>query len=303
MASRRSADFSEFQPEIVPLPPRSLLPSPGASQPTLLSPSRQSSTSSVSSPTAPAPSLSAAIPVVPRPPTTPQRSHSMASRPRSSSQLPPVTASYLRVSPQSARAPPSSTSTPTHPAAATAAAAAVVALADPPFSTSPGGTRRSRQLPRTPAPTRAPEPPEPPELPTPIDPVALAFTLDDIHNNPFFDLSSPATAEKPPATRPSSAAVAAVTETLRSVELQGSRFTESQCDENPPPLPPRLYSSQRVTERWRSECVICLDAPCDAVILPCWHLIMCWSCCESTAPRLCPICRRQVTESHRVFLA
>jgi hypothetical protein len=51
-------------------------------------------------------------------------------------------------------------------------------------------------------------------------------------------------------------------------------------------------------------CTVCLDAPRRAVLLPCRHLAICSApACAAMlgTPRLCPLCRKPVTEAMTVF--
>ena len=53
-------------------------------------------------------------------------------------------------------------------------------------------------------------------------------------------------------------------------------------------------SSLRIYEI--TECVICMDQNSTEILVPCGHLCMCKSCCESLLKNRsnCPICRREV---------
>ncbi len=54
-----------------------------------------------------------------------------------------------------------------------------------------------------------------------------------------------------------------------------------------------------------SSCSICLDAPRDAVLLPCGHAALCMGCAANVmrAGRRCPICRAAVASHHKLFLS
>lgn len=43
-------------------------------------------------------------------------------------------------------------------------------------------------------------------------------------------------------------------------------------------------------------CVICLEAPRDAVLLPCGHVMTCMSCTEKLESRVCPMCRKAIKQ-------
>jgi hypothetical protein len=48
-------------------------------------------------------------------------------------------------------------------------------------------------------------------------------------------------------------------------------------------------------------CVVCLDAPHDHLLMPCFHLCVCKDC-VATCKSVCPLCRKTVESSRRVFL-
>jgi hypothetical protein len=57
-----------------------------------------------------------------------------------------------------------------------------------------------------------------------------------------------------------------------------------------------------------TECVLCMDAAVDTVLLPCGHLCLCSKCAESLRRGLapvavnCPLCRVRVDKAQRIFL-
>mmetsp|Transcript_22994 Transcript_22994/g.46034 ORF Transcript_22994/g.46034 Transcript_22994/m.46034 type:complete len:231 (-) Transcript_22994:332-1024(-) len=57
-----------------------------------------------------------------------------------------------------------------------------------------------------------------------------------------------------------------------------------------------------------TECVLCMDAAVDTVLLPCGHICLCSKCAESLhrglAPNgvTCPLCRVRVDRAQRIFL-
>jgi hypothetical protein len=52
-----------------------------------------------------------------------------------------------------------------------------------------------------------------------------------------------------------------------------------------------------------SACVVCLDKDRTRVLIPCRHFALCATCCDSLHPRICPICRLQVTDSIETILS
>jgi hypothetical protein len=53
----------------------------------------------------------------------------------------------------------------------------------------------------------------------------------------------------------------------------------------------------------RRECVICLDAPRDTVLLECGHVATCGRCAAVLVGNACPICRASVRAISRIFVA
>lgn len=57
-----------------------------------------------------------------------------------------------------------------------------------------------------------------------------------------------------------------------------------------------------------TECVLCMDAAVDTVLLPCGHICLCSKCAESLhrglspAAVTCPLCRVRVDRAQRIFL-
>ncbi len=54
------------------------------------------------------------------------------------------------------------------------------------------------------------------------------------------------------------------------------------------------------------DCVVCLAAPINSVLIPCGHLAMCWDCCSNlmkveNSKKTCPICRTQVHQFIQTF--
>ena len=51
------------------------------------------------------------------------------------------------------------------------------------------------------------------------------------------------------------------------------------------------------------DCAICMDRPRDCLLCPCHHLVTCHDCAKSLMNRrdFCPICRKEITETIRVY--
>jgi len=49
----------------------------------------------------------------------------------------------------------------------------------------------------------------------------------------------------------------------------------------------------------QNECVICMNAPRDVVIIPCGHLICCENCVVQC--KECPLCRGVINDNLKVF--
>ena len=65
-------------------------------------------------------------------------------------------------------------------------------------------------------------------------------------------------------------------------------------------------SSKQKTEKVETElitgnCVVCLDKPLTHAVRPCGHLIACTDCAEKLSKK-CPICRRTIFATLRIFL-
>jgi hypothetical protein len=53
-----------------------------------------------------------------------------------------------------------------------------------------------------------------------------------------------------------------------------------------------------------TQCVVCFDAPKDHIIVPCGHMCVCEACAEQltkTRTPTCPVCRRAIRETVKVF--
>ena len=54
-----------------------------------------------------------------------------------------------------------------------------------------------------------------------------------------------------------------------------------------------------------NQCVLCLDAPMDHIIIPCGHQCVCGACAEALkreAHPACPLCREPIILTAKVFL-
>ncbi|OQR91883.1 hypothetical protein ACHHYP_04286 [Achlya hypogyna] len=56
---------------------------------------------------------------------------------------------------------------------------------------------------------------------------------------------------------------------------------------------------------YSAECIVCLDAACDAVCVPCGHNTMCLACATSifSASTECPVCRAHIREVIKIYRA
>ena len=70
----------------------------------------------------------------------------------------------------------------------------------------------------------------------------------------------------------------------------------------------RTLSGDRIAQLMKgpsedsSLCVICLDQKRTMCLIPCGHLILCEACCTPSMSH-CPVCRRSVESSMKVFFA
>ncbi|XP_038075349.1 3-hydroxybutyryl-CoA dehydrogenase-like [Patiria miniata] len=64
--------------------------------------------------------------------------------------------------------------------------------------------------------------------------------------------------------------------------------------------PPQDDECATVVDR---DCAICMDRPRDCLLCPCHHLVTCHDCAKSLMNRrdFCPICRKEITETIRVY--
>jgi hypothetical protein len=75
------------------------------------------------------------------------------------------------------------------------------------------------------------------------------------------------------------------------------RMQQVQAQLGVPPAAPAPQAEETL-------CVLCFDAPKDHIILPCGHQCVCKGCAEQltrTRTPTCPLCRRAIRETTRVF--
>ena len=91
-----------------------------------------------------------------------------------------------------------------------------------------------------------------------------------------------------------------------STPTEGTR-THAPAAATPAAARPSLYPSaselasvtaERTSERER-ECVVCLAAPRDHVLVPCGHACCCDECCATIS--FCPLCRAPVEKAVKLF--
>lgn len=63
-------------------------------------------------------------------------------------------------------------------------------------------------------------------------------------------------------------------------------------------VPPPVRASRNTAQN----CVICMDAEAEFAVVPCGHQCLCHKC-QSTRPLTCPVCRCNVQQMLRIFLA
>mmetsp|Transcript_14795 Transcript_14795/g.28639 ORF Transcript_14795/g.28639 Transcript_14795/m.28639 type:complete len:434 (-) Transcript_14795:202-1503(-) len=61
-----------------------------------------------------------------------------------------------------------------------------------------------------------------------------------------------------------------------------------------------LHASPPLEPRFSAECVVCYDNSVETCFEPCGHACVCLQCSDQA---LCPICRTEVTQARRIFLA
>ena len=91
----------------------------------------------------------------------------------------------------------------------------------------------------------------------------------------------------------------------RDVRTDKDAAIEEEVESLPPPRRRRRVAS--ATANTSGECVVCLSEPANTAIKPCFHACFCALCAakvvsEGASPT-CPICRKGVTGTQRIFLA
>jgi hypothetical protein len=78
------------------------------------------------------------------------------------------------------------------------------------------------------------------------------------------------------------------------------RLQQMQAQLGVPPAAPAPHPDDA-----EDQCVLCLDAPKDHVIIPCGHQCVCEACAEKLKKArnpLCPFCRAPINATHKVFV-
>jgi hypothetical protein len=97
--------------------------------------------------------------------------------------------------------------------------------------------------------------------------------------------------------------VAALALTVQSdalrLQSEALRLRQMQAQLGVPPAAPALHPDDA-----EDQCVLCLDAPKDHIIIPCGHQCVCEACAEKLKARnpLCPFCRAPINATHKVFV-
>jgi hypothetical protein len=85
------------------------------------------------------------------------------------------------------------------------------------------------------------------------------------------------------------------TAALREIKMDSSGFSSLKAS---------LNDTQALEQMFVGECVVCLDAPADHVLMECMHMCLCKDCAKSFKKgKSCPICSKSVTRSKRVYMA
>ena len=78
------------------------------------------------------------------------------------------------------------------------------------------------------------------------------------------------------------------------------RAQQMQAQLGVPPAAPAPHPDDA-----EDQCVLCLDAPKDHIIIPCGHQCVCEACAEKLKKArnpLCPFCRAPINATHKVFV-
>jgi hypothetical protein len=89
--------------------------------------------------------------------------------------------------------------------------------------------------------------------------------------------------------------------TLRA-HADALRIKQMQAQLGSNVVPPAAHAPQPGAEE--TQCVVCLDAPKDHLIVPCGHQCVCAGCAEQltkTRTPTCPVCREPIRETVKVF--
>ena len=136
--------------------------------------------------------------------------------------------------------------------------------------------------------------------------------------------ASPRTGSQAPATEDAAATGATSTDRPWPLSLTGARPTRQNLETTVTSLMDELrqakakvVSTERKLEDMEkaaenkgvpsTECLVCLNACVNAVLVPCGHLCMCVACANTLQTNTksafsCPLCRMQVANIHRVYL-
>jgi len=85
-----------------------------------------------------------------------------------------------------------------------------------------------------------------------------------------------------------------------SVQSDALRMQQMQAQLGVPPAAPAPHPDDA-----EDQCVLCLDAPKDHIIIPCGHQCVCEACAEKLKKArnpLCPFCRAPINATHKVFV-
>ena len=86
----------------------------------------------------------------------------------------------------------------------------------------------------------------------------------------------------------------------RRLQSDALRLRQMQAQLGVPPAAPAPHPDDA-----EDQCVLCLDAPKDHIIIPCGHQCVCEACAEKLKKArnpLCPFCRAPINATHKVFV-
>lgn len=52
----------------------------------------------------------------------------------------------------------------------------------------------------------------------------------------------------------------------------------------------------------KSTCVVCMSNVPDSVVIPCGHVVLCWSCAKSIKTH-CPVCRAKFSGKYKIYFS